>query len=193
MRLRSPAAPSAALAVGAALLTAGVWLTPSAAGAATANSCANPILATDVAGWGTLNGETSTRTAVTDHPTARWEFSVANRAAVTAGIYLPQVSVQPGQVWSFSVDTRTRNDPARSRMEVDWYDSADHFLGHDDGEYRPVSGQRTFTPVAGTFTVPSAAVQAHVLVRATDLAPKCLAQPLHGSLRVARTECCFAR
>jgi hypothetical protein len=136
-----------------------------------ANECANPVLATDQAGWGPLGSAlVTTRQAITDHGTAKWEFSLANGTATTAGIFLPQQKVLPGAVWDVSVDARTLNDPARIRMEVDWYSATGTYLGHTNGGYLPVSGQRAFTRVAGRFTAPASAGRANLLVRATDLA-----------------------
>jgi hypothetical protein len=134
------------------------------------NECANPAFATDTAGWGPLGDLVTTRQAITDHPTARWEYAVANGSATTVGIYLPQQRVLPGAVWDVSVDARTANDPARLRMEVDWYATGNVYLGHTNGAYLPVSGARAFTRIAGRFTAPAGAARANVLVRGTDLA-----------------------
>ncbi|WP_433727355.1 glycoside hydrolase family 16 protein [Actinoplanes sp. CA-051413] len=133
------------------------------------NECANPVLGTDAAGWGRLSSSlVVTRQAVTDHPSAAWELGVANGAATTAGIYLPEQKVQPGAVWEVGADART-NDPARLRMEIDWQDSAGVYLGHTNGGYLPVAGTRAFTRISGRFTVPAGAVRAKVLLRATEL------------------------
>ena len=161
-------------AAAAALLVASLGFAvpgPADAAAAPANECANPVLAADAAGWGPLGDLATTRQAVADHPSARWEYAVANGSAATAGIYLPQQRVVPGAVWDVSVDARTLNDPARIRMEVDWYAADRTYLGHVNGDYLPVPGTRAFTRVSGRFTAPAAAARANVLVRATDLAP----------------------
>jgi hypothetical protein len=171
--LRSAATVLAALSI---LLPSAVLLPPAGAeadsgrAAVPGNECANPVLATDQAGWGPLGDLATTRQAVTDHAEARWEFGVANGTAATVGIYLPQLRVLPGAIWDLSVDARTLDDPARIRMEVDWYSGTGAYLGHVNGGYVPVSGQRAFTRVAGRFTVPAGAARANVLTRATDLA-----------------------
>ncbi len=135
------------------------------------NECANPVLATDAAGWGRLSSSlVATRRAITDHAGAQWEFSVANGAAVTAGIYLPQQRVLPGSVWDVAADVRTPNDPSRARTEIDWYAAGDVYLGHTNGGYLPVGGTGAFTRIAGQYTVPAGAVRANVLLRFTDLA-----------------------
>jgi hypothetical protein len=133
------------------------------------NECANPALAADTAGWGRLSSSlVTTRQAVTGHASAQWEFAVTG-AAATAGIYLPQQRVQPGAVWDVAADVRTLDDPARARMEIDWYGTGDVYLGHTNGGYLPVSGERAFTRISGRFTAPAGAARANVLVRVTDL------------------------
>jgi hypothetical protein len=135
------------------------------------NECANPALEADTSGWGALSSSSvTTRRAITDHPSATWEFGVATGTATTAGIYLPQQRVLPGAIWDLSVDLRTPNDPARARMEIDWYAADSSYLGHTNGGYLPVAGTTAFTRISGRFTTPAGAARANVLVRATDLA-----------------------
>jgi short repeat uncharacterized protein predicted to be involved in signal transduction len=135
------------------------------------NECDNPALETDTSGWGALSGSLgTTRRAITDHPTAKWEFAVTNGTATTAGIYLPQQRVLPGAIWDLGADLRAPNDPARARMEIDWYAADSSYLGHTNGGYLPVAGTTAFTRISGRFTTPTGAARANVLVRATDLA-----------------------
>jgi hypothetical protein len=135
------------------------------------NECVNPVLDTDSAGWGALSSSlVTTRQAVTGHATAKWELAVANGTAVTAGIYLPQQRVLPGAIWDVGADVRTPNDPARARMEIDWYATGNVYLGHTNGGYLPVGGTTAYTRISGRFTAPAGAARANVLLRATDLA-----------------------
>jgi hypothetical protein len=133
------------------------------------NECANPVLAATKDGWGAHGtGLVGTRQAITDHPSAQWEFAVANSTGTTAAMYLPRQRVLPGAVWDFSLDARTL-DAARARMEVDWYSATDAYLGHTNGGFVDVPGTRAFTKVSARFTAPPAAVRAQVLARATEL------------------------
>lgn len=134
------------------------------------NECGNPALDTDASGWGALGSWVTTRQAITDHATAKWQFALANGTATTAGIYLPQQKVLPGATWDFGAEVRSVNDPARARMEIDWYASDSTYLGHVNGGYLPLDGTTAFTKVSGRFTAPAGAARANVLLRATDLA-----------------------
>ncbi|WP_250008179.1 glycoside hydrolase family 16 protein [Actinoplanes sp. M2I2] len=135
------------------------------------NECANPALAVDATGWGRLSSSlVVTRRAITGHPDAQWELSVANGTAVTAGIFLPKQQVLPGSVWDVAADVRAPDDPSRARTEIDWYGPGDVYLGHTNGGYLPVAGTSAFTRISGRFTVPAGAVRANVLLRFTDLA-----------------------
>jgi hypothetical protein len=133
------------------------------------NECGNPVLSTDQSGWGRLSDNlTVTRRAATGHQAALWELAVANGTATTAGIYLPQQTVQPGAIWDVGADVRA-NGSARARMEIDWYAPTNVFLGHTNGGYLPISAQRPYTAVSGRFTAPAGASRANVLVRVTGL------------------------
>ncbi|MEU4219679.1 glycoside hydrolase family 16 protein [Actinoplanes sp. NPDC026623] len=134
------------------------------------NECGNPALATDASGWGSLSSSmTGARQATTDQATPGWEFALTGGAAVTAGIYLPQQRVLPGAIWDFGVDVRTPGDPARARMEIDWYSADGSYAGHGNNGYLPVDGTTAYTRISGRFTAPAGAARANVLVRATDL------------------------
>lgn len=129
---------------------------------AAANACSNPVLAQNLTGWGALDGATVSRDTVGDLSGASWAFDTHGRR-----FYQPALAVTAGQTWTVSARDRVLGGSGTARMTVDWYDGSGRYLGEQAGPavalpQSTLSGG-TWTPVAGTFTAPSGAAQAHVL------------------------------
>src|SRR3954451_22260498 len=69
--------------------------------AATANSCSNPVLATNLNGWGALDSGAVSRVAVSDVSGASWAFATTGRS-----FWMPQLSVSAGQRWTIGAQDR---------------------------------------------------------------------------------------
>src|SRR5690242_1965267 len=64
---------------------------------AATNACSNPVLASNLNGWGALDGGWVSRDSVGDLPGANWAFDTGGRE-----FYMPQLAVSAGQTWTFS-------------------------------------------------------------------------------------------
>jgi hypothetical protein len=135
------------------------------AGAATGNQCSNPVLATSLTGWGPLDGAAVSRDPVGDLQGANWAFDTSGRS-----FYMPQVAVSAGQSWTFSARDRVVYGSGTAKIAVDWYGSGNTYLSSTSAAkvtlpQSSAAGGSTgsWTPVSGTFTVPSGATSAHVL------------------------------
>jgi hypothetical protein len=147
----------AAAALAAALVGAALAGTTATSEAASANSCSNPALATNLNGWGALDAGTVSRVAVTDPIGANWAFATTGRA-----FWMPQVSVAAGQQWTVSARDRLMNGSGTAKITVEWYSGSGVYLSESAGSPATLSST-TWTPVSATVTVPSGAVTAHVL------------------------------
>ena len=150
---------SAALAVPTALVFAEPATPALAAGT---NACSNPVLATDLHGWGSLSGSWTTRDTVGDLAGVNWAFDTGGPS-----FYMPQLAVSPGQTWTFSAMDRVVFGSGSVELAVDWYNSSGSYLGEQAAPpvalpESTVSGG-TWTPVTATFTAPAGAVLAHVV------------------------------
>jgi hypothetical protein len=125
--------------------------------AATNNACSNPILATNLNGWGALDSGSVSRVAVNDVSGASWAFATTGRA-----FYMPQISVAAGQRWTVSVQDRLASGSGTAKITVEWYNSAGAYLSESAGSAAALS-TTTWSPVTATVTAPSNAVTAHVL------------------------------
>lgn len=142
------------------------------------NTCANPLLASAISGWGILRGTSQQRVALPagDHPAAGHAYQLEARAGNqwngNLSFYLPQQRVVPGEKWEFAVDQRIDTfgaDPGgRARMEVDWYAADGAYLGQHAGTWLPLTAgsPADWARIATTATAPSNAARANVL---TDL------------------------
>lgn len=160
----------AGAAVAAATLLATVGLA-SAQGAATgtpASSCDNPTLNANLAGWGKLVGATPFRYGLYgtagEHVNASGAYVQANNPAANPRAFLPATPVKAGVAEDFRVDTRTDAN-GRARVEVDWYNSANTFLGHTNGPWKNLAAGHDYEwrTLAGEFTPPAGAARANVL------------------------------
>lgn len=136
------------------------------------NTCTNPVLDRDLAGWGRHGtGATPARVAVSGHVVADYAYSQPASNGVNPEMYLPQKDVTPGERWTFAMDTWVHG-PATAvtvHMQVDWYTAASGYLGHTEGPGNPVSGSATerWTRVSGDFTAPANAARANVTAQLT--------------------------
>ncbi|WP_061298855.1 glycoside hydrolase family 16 protein [Herbidospora cretacea] len=150
-----------AAATGSALaaLTSLVLVAPPASAA---NACANPILASNLNGWGALDGGWVTRDPVGDLAGVSWAFDTGGRE-----FYMPQLSVTAGQTWTFSAHDRVVFGSGTARIIVEWYSAGGQYLSeqHGPASVLPASTVNggVWTPVSATFTVPAGATSAHVL------------------------------
>ncbi|GAB1822227.1 glycoside hydrolase family 16 protein [Herbidospora sp. RD11066] len=150
-----------AAAVGGALvaLTSLVAVAPPAAAA---NACANPVLASNLNGWGSLDGGWVTRDPVGDLAGVNWAFDTGGRE-----FYMPQVAVTAGQTWTFSAHDRVVFGSGTAKIIVEWYSSGGQYLSEQHGPLTTLPASTanggTWTPVSATFTVPAGATSAHVL------------------------------
>lgn len=134
------------------------------------NTCANPVLDRDLAGWGAHNtGAAGTRTATAAHVVADYAYVQPPANGANPEMYLPQKPVATGEQWRFAMDTWASGPAttATARMQVDWYDAAGTYLGHLNGPdvaVTPATAEQ-WTRVQGDFTVPAGAVRANVTAR----------------------------
>lgn len=144
------------LAVSALTATALVGATtPSEAAAA--NSCSNPVLATNLTGWGALDSGTVSRVAVSDAPGASWAFATTGRA-----FWMPQLQVTAGQSWTVAAQDRLVGGSGTAQLVVEWYNSAGTYLSESAGAATTLS-TTTWKPVTAGVTAPAGATSAHVL------------------------------
>jgi len=125
--------------------------------AATADSCSNPVLATNLNGWGALDSGTVTRVAVSDAPGASWAFATTGRS-----FYMPQLQVSAGQSWAVSAQDRLVGGSGTAQVVVEWYNAAGAYLSESAGAVTAVS-TTAWRPVTASVVVPSGATSAHVL------------------------------
>jgi hypothetical protein len=146
----------------AAVTMAGVGLAVAAQPAAAANACSNPVLATNLNGWGSLDGSWVTRDPVGDLPGVSWAFDTGGRE-----FYMPQVAVTAGQTWTFSAHDRVVYGSGTARIVAEWYNASGQYLSEQQGPLVNLPASTgsggTWTPVSGTFTAPAGATSAHVL------------------------------
>ncbi|MEV0315496.1 glycoside hydrolase family 16 protein [Nonomuraea fuscirosea] len=142
-------------AVASAVVTLGS-LTVTAPATATANACDNPVLATDLDDWGSLDGGWVTRVPVDDLPGADWAFATGGRS-----FYMPAPPVSPGQTWTFSAQDRVEHGSGTAWITVEWYNANGDYIGEQQGEAAATAS--TWTTVTATVTVPAVAASAHVL------------------------------
>src|SRR5204862_7954965 len=90
--------------------------TATTTGAAADNACSNPVLASDLRGWGSLDGAQASRDAVSDLAGADWAFATSGDT-----FYLPELSVSPGETWTFSAMDRLVDGSGAAKIGVDWY------------------------------------------------------------------------
>jgi hypothetical protein len=144
------------------LATLAVSLAVEPADAAT-NACGNPVLATDLSGWGALDGGWTSRDPVGDLAGASWAFDTGGRR-----FYMPEVSVSAGQSWTFSAMDRVVFGSGTAAVVVEWYNAAGQYLTEYDGAPTTLpaanpNGGDPWYKVSATATVPSGATTAHVL------------------------------
>lgn len=132
------------------------------AAAAATNACSNPILASNLNGWGSLDGTWTTRDSVGDLSGVNYAFDTGGR-----DFYMPGLNVSAGQSWTFSARDRVVFGSGTATIGVDWYKSSGAFISEQTGS--PISlpasttSGGTWTPVSATFTAPSGAASAHVV------------------------------
>jgi Glycosyl hydrolases family 16/Fibronectin type III domain len=125
--------------------------------AASGNACSNPTLATDLSGWGALDGGAVSRVAVSDLSGASWAFATTGHS-----LWMPQVSMSPGQQWTVSARDRLLNGSGTAKITIEWYGSGGVYLGEVSGPSSTLTST-TWTPVSASAVVPSGATSAHVL------------------------------
>jgi hypothetical protein len=130
--------------------------------AAATNACSNPVLASNLNGWGTLDGSWTSRDTVGDLAGVSWAFDTGGRE-----FYLPGLNVSAGQSWTFSAKDRVVFGSGTAMIGVDWYTSSGSFITEQTGAAISLPASTatggTWTTVSATFTVPSAATSAHVV------------------------------
>ena len=126
------------------------------------NACNNPSLATDLRGWGSMDGAVTSRDSVGDLSGTSWAFDTHGRR-----FFQPEFTVRPGQTWRLSVKDRLLGAMGSTSLSVDWYDSAGRYLSSTGGRATalPQSDLQhgTWTTVTATATAPPQAAEAHVL------------------------------
>jgi len=130
--------------------------------AAAANSCTNPVLATNLSGWGALDSGTVSRVAVSDAPGANWAFATTGRA-----LWMPQLQVSAGQSWAVSAQDRLLGGSGTAKLVVEWYNSAGTYMSGSTGVAATLS-TTTWKPVTASVTAPTGATLAHVLQEASS-------------------------
>ena len=149
------------LAVSALTATAVIGaVTPSAA--AGANSCSNPVLASNLNGWGALDSGVVSRVAVSDAAGASWAFNTTGRS-----FWMPQLTVAAGQSWTVSAQDRLVGGSGTAKFVVEWYNAAGTYLSESAGAAATLSTSAWKAVTAGV-TVPSGATSAHVLQQASS-------------------------
>ncbi|GIF67371.1 hypothetical protein Ais01nite_54060 [Asanoa ishikariensis] len=143
-----------------AALVVGVSGSPAAAAP---NACSNPVLATNLNGWGSLDGSWVTRDQVGDLAGVSWAFDTGGRE-----FYMPQVGVTAGQTWTFSAHDRVVFGSGTARIVVEWYGSNGQYLSENQGPLVSLpaanpNGGDPWYPVSATATAPAGATSAHVL------------------------------
>src|SRR5690242_5032677 len=129
------------------LATCALVLQPPVAIAAS-NQCSNPILASNLDGWGPLDGAAVSRDSVGDLQGVSWAFDTSGHS-----FYMPQLSVSAGQSWTLSAMDRVVYGSGTATLGVDWYGSSGQYLGETKAgavslPLSTASGG-TWTPVSG--------------------------------------------
>jgi hypothetical protein len=122
------------------------------------NQCSNPVLASGARDWGSLDGTAVSRERVSGVPGASWAFSTKGHK-----FFMPPLDVLPGQSWQLSAQVRVVNGAGTARMTVEWYDSADEYVGEQLTPPVTLPAGGTWTTLGDTFTAPPGAVSAHVI------------------------------
>ncbi|MEV6844044.1 glycoside hydrolase family 16 protein [Actinoplanes sp. NPDC051411] len=134
----------------------------SAPAAAAGNACTNPVLASNLNGWGSLDGASVSRDPVGDLPGANWAFDTSGHE-----FYMPQLSVTAGQSWTFSARDAVVFGSGTAKIEVDWYGPSGNYLSSAGGPTVTLPASTvdhgTWIAVSATFTVPNGAASVHVL------------------------------
>jgi len=130
--------------------------------AAASNACSNPVLASNLDGWGPLDGSWTSRDRVGDLTGTSWAFDTGGRS-----FYMPQVSVAAGQSWTFSATDRVVFGSGTAKVGVDWYNAAGQYLNEQTGPAIPLPASTatggTWTTVSASFVAATGATTAHVL------------------------------
>ncbi|MFI5938146.1 glycoside hydrolase family 16 protein [Actinoplanes sp. NPDC051494] len=149
------------LAAGVVLVAAAASV-PGGPAAAATNACSNPVLASNLNGWGSLDGGWVTRDPVGDLAGASWAFDTGGH-----GFYMPSVPVSAGQTWTFGAQDRVVYGSGTARLTVEWYNSSGQYLSEQSGSATALPASTpsggTWTPVSVTATAPAGATSAHVL------------------------------
>jgi hypothetical protein len=120
------------------------------------------VLASNLNGWGSLDGSWTTRDTVGDLAGASWAFDTGGRE-----FYMPGLTVSAGQSWTFSAKDRVVFGSGTAMVGVDWYTSSGSFITEQTGSAITLPASTTtggtWTTVSATFTVPSGATSAHVV------------------------------
>ncbi|MET8157051.1 glycoside hydrolase family 16 protein [Sphaerisporangium sp. NPDC005289] len=130
--------------------------------AADTNACSNPVLASDLNDWGSLDGASVSRDPVGEPIGASWAFDTGGRE-----FYMPSLSVTPGQSWTVSAKDAVVFGSGSAKIAVDWFSSTGDYLGEQQAPSvtlpASTASAGTWVLVSATFTVPSGAAFAHVL------------------------------
>jgi hypothetical protein len=126
------------------------------------NGCANPILATDLTGWSTADGDTGSRETTTGHILAGSEL-VVRPAGDRTVVHGPDRTVPGTGLWDLTFDLRTETGVA-ARVEATWYDADGGTLGRARGRWITVQPGVRYTRVGDRFLAPEHAARAQVAV-----------------------------
>ncbi len=126
------------------------------------NRCDNSVLAHDNNGWGALDNAATARDPIGDLTGAAWAFRTAG-----SELYLPQLTVSPGQHWTFAARSQVLHASGTLQIAAQWYNSGGQFLGSEFGPVvrlaKTTDGAGAWTALTNVFTVPFGATNAHVL------------------------------
>ncbi len=117
------------------------------------NACGNPVLYSNLSGWGTLDNADVSRVSVSDHVVAQHAFQTSG-----SGFYMPQLPVTGGSVETFAFDAKASG---QASVAVDWY-AGKQYLGQSIGTPVAISSG-AWRRVSAAFRVPSGATNSHPL------------------------------
>jgi hypothetical protein len=140
-----------------ALIAAALTGTVTTSEAAATNSCSNPVLASNLNGWGALDSGTVSRVRVSDVSGASWAFATTGRS-----FWMPQLPVSAGQRWTVAAQDRLVGGSGTVQLVVEWYNSAGTYLSESAGTATALSTS-VWRPVTASVVVPAGATYAHVL------------------------------
>lgn len=164
MRITRTTAAVGASVLAVGVLTASIATVAGATGshATSGNACSNPVLATNLTGWGSLDGANVSRDTVGDLQGASWAFDTGGHR-----FYQPQLAVTAGQKWTVAARDRVVYGSGTAQLAVDWYGTSGRYLGEQTGSAVTLPASTlsggTWTLVSATFTAPAGAVNGHVL------------------------------